>query len=180
MVAPDIHSFKGIGQPLTTSERTFFEPRFGRDFNNVRVHTDNRAARTAQTINARAFTLGSDVVFGAGQYAPGSRSGRSLLAHELTHVVQQSGKPTDGKSMLKQHFLHDSSLAIRRKVLSSSISESINRGIDVIMRLLYGKKEQECYENCDKQLERCTSGGGSSQACVSQYGACMRSCKRKK
>jgi len=89
-VAHDIHSFKGTGQPLPASERTFFEPRFGRDFSNVRVHTNERAARTAQTINARAFTLGHDVVFGVGQYTPGSRSGRSLLAHELTHVVQQN------------------------------------------------------------------------------------------
>ena len=90
-VVHDIHSFKGTGQPLSTSERAFFEPRFGVDFGNVRVHTNERAARTAQTINARAFTLGSDVVFGVGQYSPGSRSGRSLFAHELTHVVQQNG-----------------------------------------------------------------------------------------
>ncbi len=88
-VAHDIHSLKGTGQPLPASERTFFEPRFGRDFSNVRVHTNERAARTAQTINARAFTLGSDVVFGAGQYSPSTISGRRLLAHELTHVVQQ-------------------------------------------------------------------------------------------
>ena len=88
-VAHNIHSFKGTGQPLPASERTFFEPRFGRDFSNVRVHTDNRAARTAQAINARAFTLGRDVVFGSGQFAPGAHFSRKLLAHELAHVVQQ-------------------------------------------------------------------------------------------
>jgi hypothetical protein len=90
-IAHAIHSIKGLGQPLPASERAFFEPRFGTDFSNVRVHTDTRAARTTQSINAHAFTLGRDVVFGAGQYYPGSLLGRSLLAHELTHVVQQNG-----------------------------------------------------------------------------------------
>ncbi len=88
-VAHDIHSLKGTGQPLPASERTFFEPRFGRDFSNVRVHTNHRSARIAQSINAQAFTFGRDVVFGAGQYSPSTISGRRLLAHELTHVVQQ-------------------------------------------------------------------------------------------
>ncbi|TFH47375.1 MAG: DUF4157 domain-containing protein [ANME-2 cluster archaeon] len=90
-IAHDIHSLKGTGQSLPASERAFFEPRFGRDFSNVRVHTNERSAHTAQSINARAFTLGVDVVFGAGQYEPGAISSRRLLAHELTHVVQQSG-----------------------------------------------------------------------------------------
>ena len=90
-IAQDINSFKSTGQPLPTSERAFFEPYFGRDFSDVHVHADNRAALTAQSINARAFTLGRDVVFGAGQYSSGTSPGRRLLAHELTHVVQQSG-----------------------------------------------------------------------------------------
>jgi hypothetical protein len=65
------------------------EPRFGFDFSHVRVHADSHAAEAARTVNARAFTLGSSVVFGAGRYAPGTSEGRQLLAHELTHVVQQ-------------------------------------------------------------------------------------------
>lgn len=93
-VAHDIHHFKGIGQALPASERAFFEPRFGKDFSSVRVHTDDCAARTAQSINARAFTLGNNVVFGQNQYEPTSRQGRHLLAHELTHVVQQTGAAT--------------------------------------------------------------------------------------
>jgi hypothetical protein len=87
----DIQSVKGAGKPLSASERAFFEPRFGADFSNVRVHSDARAAHVARSVNARAFTLGRDVVFGAGQYSPGTSSGRKLLAHELTHVVQQNG-----------------------------------------------------------------------------------------
>jgi hypothetical protein len=79
------------GQPLPASERAFFEPRFGRDFADVRLHSGPAASDLARSVQARAFTLGNSVVFGAGQYAPGSSSGRQLLAHELTHVVQQGG-----------------------------------------------------------------------------------------
>ena len=85
-----IHSLKGTGHPLPKSERTFFESRFGTDFSGVRVHNNMQASQVAKATNARAFTLGSDVVFGDGQYSPGSHSGRKLLAHELTHVVQQN------------------------------------------------------------------------------------------
>ena len=67
------------------------EPRFGHDFSEVRVHSDARAAESARAVNALAYTVGPDVVFGAGEYAPGTIAGRRLLAHELTHVVQQAG-----------------------------------------------------------------------------------------
>ena len=79
------------GSPLDSSARTFFESRFGQDFSNVRVHTDARAAESALSVNALAYTVGSDIVLGAGQYSPQTDAGRRLLAHELTHVVQQRG-----------------------------------------------------------------------------------------
>ncbi len=85
-----INSLRGGGQPLSASDSAFMEPRFGRDFSQVRVHTDSKANHVARSINAKAFTLGKDVVFGGGQYAPGTHSGRKLLAHELTHVIQQN------------------------------------------------------------------------------------------
>lgn len=85
-----ITALQGGGQPLPESERHFFEPRFGTDFSQVRIHTNNQAAEAAHAVNARAFTLGRDVVFGRGQFAPRTSKGLSLLAHELTHVVQQS------------------------------------------------------------------------------------------
>src|SRR5205085_3153068 len=69
--------------------RTFMEPRFGHDFSRVRVHADGRAAESARSVNALAYTVGEDLVFGAGQYAPGTSAGKRLLAHELSHVVQQ-------------------------------------------------------------------------------------------
>jgi len=86
-----ILSMRGGGQPLSTLSRAFFEPRFGRDLGDVRVHTGANAAEVSDSVRAKAFTTGKDVVFGAGQYAPGTGAGQRLLAHELTHVVQQSG-----------------------------------------------------------------------------------------
>lgn len=93
-VASDLHSriksLKGRGRPLPESARAFFEPRFGYDFSRVRIRTDTRATKTARAVSARSFTVGRDVMFGAGQYAPGTTAGKKLLAHELTHVVQQN------------------------------------------------------------------------------------------
>jgi hypothetical protein len=88
-VESTIVSMKGSGQPFPPSIRAFFDPRFGYDFSGVRVHNDSRAANLATSVNAKAFTIGRDVVFGAWQYKPESSGGRRLLAHELTHVVQQ-------------------------------------------------------------------------------------------
>jgi len=81
---------RGSGAPLSSAQRSFFEPRFGHDFGAVRLHTGALAERSAEAVRARAFTLGNDVVFGRGEYAPDSPAGRHLLAHELTHVVQQT------------------------------------------------------------------------------------------
>ncbi len=88
---PIVHdALSASGQPLDAATRTSFEPRFGQDFRHVRVHTDARASASARAVNALAYTVGRDVVFSAGQYAPETEAGRRLLAHELTHVVQQS------------------------------------------------------------------------------------------
>lgn len=80
---------RGAGRPLGGDSRGFFEPRFGRDLRDVRVHTDPSAARLASDLGAQAFTVGRDIYFAEGRYQPGTDSGRSLLAHELTHTVQQ-------------------------------------------------------------------------------------------
>lgn len=93
MAAPPIvdEVLRSPGQPLDAGARAFMEPRFGHDFSRVRIHTDARAARSAKAVNAHAYTVGNDIVFGSGTYAPQSQAGRSLLAHELTHTLQQSG-----------------------------------------------------------------------------------------
>jgi hypothetical protein len=84
----------GPGQPLGPAERAFFEPRFGRDFGHIRIHAGGKAAESAGSVEALAYTSGRDIVFGEAQFAPGTDAGRRLLAHELTHVIQQG----DGRS----------------------------------------------------------------------------------
>jgi hypothetical protein len=87
---PIVHEvLRSPGRPLDKTTRAFFEPRFGRDFGQVRVHTDSHAAQSAAAVHALAYTVGNNLVFGTGQYAPDSAHGRRLLAHELTHVHQK-------------------------------------------------------------------------------------------
>jgi len=91
-VAPPVVNevLQSPGQPLDQKTRAFFEPRFGRDFSNVRIHTDAKAAESSRSVGALAYTVGRDVVFGAGQYFQGTSTTTRLLAHELTHVAQQA------------------------------------------------------------------------------------------
>ncbi len=79
------------GSALDNGVREQMEQRFGQDFSNVRVHADSAAARSAEAIDAQAYTAGANIVFAAGQYAPQSAAGQHLIAHELTHIVQQAG-----------------------------------------------------------------------------------------
>jgi hypothetical protein len=88
------------GQPLDPGTRAFMETRFGHDFSQVRVHADTAAALSAREINAQAYTVGRDIVFGSGRFLPGMSEGRQLLAHELAHVIQQSGGAT-GSALLQ-------------------------------------------------------------------------------
>jgi hypothetical protein len=87
---------KGGGQPLDAGVRTGMERALGADLSGVRIHTDGAAAASAQAVQAHAYTVGHEVVFGPGQYEPGSPSGQRTLAHELTHVVQQRSGPVAG------------------------------------------------------------------------------------
>ena len=80
----------GSGSPLPASERAFFEPRFGQDLSHIRVHTGGTADAASQSINARAFSLGNNIAFANGEYQPGTHSGRTLMAHEITHTLQGS------------------------------------------------------------------------------------------
>ncbi|MEO8577440.1 MAG: DUF4157 domain-containing protein, partial [Gemmatimonadales bacterium] len=81
------------GRPLDAEIRSFMEPRFGKDFSQVRVHTDANSAESAKAVDAQAYTFGRHVVFGPGRYVPATNEGRSLLAHELAHVIQQEKAP---------------------------------------------------------------------------------------
>ena len=82
------------GEALPEAVRSHFEASFGHDFSRVKIHTDGVAAQSARSVGARAFTVGSDIVFNSNEFQPHSPAGRHLLAHELTHVVQQSALPT--------------------------------------------------------------------------------------
>lgn len=91
--SPIVHEVLAApGQPLDAATRDFMEPRFGHNFAHVRVHTDAKAAKSARAVNALAYTAGRNIVFGAGQYAPGTSTGQRLMAHELTHVIRQDGQ----------------------------------------------------------------------------------------
>ncbi len=127
------------GQPLDAATRAFMEPRFGHDFSQVRVHSDTRAAESARAVNALAYTVGRDVVFGEGHYVPRAISGQRLLAHELAHVVQQSGSgtsvaahsivPADHESEREaesamRHVLANQSASIRSTTVAGSIQRA--------------------------------------------------------
>lgn len=86
----NFNNLQSGGRPIEKSDKTFMETRFGEDFSHVRIHTNYPANQLARSISARAFTSGSDIVFARGEYMPETQKGRRLLAHELTHVMQQS------------------------------------------------------------------------------------------
>jgi hypothetical protein len=86
----------GGGAPLDEETRADMENRLGHDFSDVRVHTGGTADESARSVSAQAYTVGSDIVFASGRYDPTSDAGKHMLAHELTHVVQQRSGPVDG------------------------------------------------------------------------------------
>lgn len=101
-VPPIVHEvLRSPGYPLDPATLGFFEPRFGRDLSGIRLHTDARAASSAHAVNARAYTVGDDVVFGAGTYAPHTTAGQQLLAHELVHAIQQGNIPQSTSAPLR-------------------------------------------------------------------------------
>jgi hypothetical protein len=117
------------GSPLESVLRQDMEQRFGHDFSRVRVHSDAAASQSALDVNAHAYTVGNNIVFGAGRFAPGTRTGQHLLAHELTHVTQQ---PLDGAS----HSILRRSPAGTSSTVYGQIAEQIKRDITEIKREL--------------------------------------------
>ena len=129
VLASAINTLPGRGNPLPESVRRFMEPRFKADFTSVRVHNDALARDFARSVNAQAFTIGCDVVFGSGYYQPGTERGRHLLAHELTHVLQQGA----GRRLLQRR--PEAGRAERRRpagfdLYSSEIGRRIRQGLE--------------------------------------------------
>ncbi len=91
---------------LDTATRAAMEPRFGRDFGDVRIHTGQQAEASAGAVDANAYTVGRDIVFGPGRYAPHTVEGQRLLAHELTHVVQQGTSPGSSRNVSARPMTH--------------------------------------------------------------------------
>ena len=123
-VSPEVHqTLRSAGQPLDFGTLNFMESRFGHDFGKVRVHTDEEAADAAKSIGARAFTVHHNIVFGRGEFAPSTEAGNRLLAHELTHVVQQQA-----------HASHMAGIVQRApSTLESSTSVSERQNVRVLM-----------------------------------------------
>ncbi|HSZ60722.1 MAG TPA: DUF4157 domain-containing protein [Terriglobales bacterium] len=117
---------RSSGRPLDAATRAFFEPRFGRDFSGVRIHTDSQAAESARAVNALAYTVGRNVVFGAGSYQPASTEGDRLLAHELAHVVQQSGRQSTCALRIADLAGENAAEQAASRVMQSPMSSPMN------------------------------------------------------
>ncbi|HWZ95402.1 MAG TPA: DUF4157 domain-containing protein [Opitutaceae bacterium] len=144
-------ALRSSGQPLDSATRAFFEPRFGYNLGSVRVHADARASGAARAVNARAFTVGQDMVFGQGQYAPGTSEGRHLLAHELTHTVQQGAVgPGNGRAMAGGTIQRQAAPAPRRAIWVNVGFDSSAQANEVTMAKLRASiaREQAAITSC--------------------------------
>ena len=152
------HGLRSPGQPLDPPTRAWMESRFQHDFSGVRVHTDDQAAQSARAVNARAYTLGQDVVFDANQYAPQTADGRRLVAHELTHVVQQGGKSrADTSPAINADSRHEQTAQqAASTVMSGGYVSNIGSAPHAIQRESWLERKQrelrESYENTKTQL----------------------------
>ena len=137
-----VSAIRGGGQPLPQPLRAFFEPRFGYDFSQVRIHTDMRADESARAVGALAYTVGHHVVFGAGQYTPSTGTGQRLLAHELTHVMQQA--QADGqKAGIVNHPMSPFEAEADRTTAAANIGQPVQvvaTGALPVMQRQEGKK----------------------------------------
>jgi hypothetical protein len=137
---------RSSGQPLDAETRAFMEPRFGFDFGHVRIHADSESAEAARSINARAYTLGSDVVFGSGLFAPHASEGQRLLAHELAHVVQQGNAAPSETTTSEQGV-------VVSKTSSPSISRTISPNYSsIVSNLSYGAVDWAITDEEAKQV----------------------------
>lgn len=126
----------GSGRPLDSDTRSFMEPRFQHDFSAVRVHTGAAAEQSARDLHAHAYTTGHDIVFGAGRYQPETDGGRQLLAHELTHVVQQSSGVGPIQRYSWQEFKDDSGITTATKAAGEALDAAKSTGGAVLDKVV--------------------------------------------
>lgn len=131
---PSINSLKGGGEPLDAQTLAFFESRFQQDFSGVRIHADANAAHSAQAVKAKAFTYGNSIVFGSGHYAPSTEQGRTLLAHELAHVVQQNNASSSERMLSRKADEVGVEIPPGRRPLLPQFHEGKVKAVDLIKR----------------------------------------------
>ncbi|HLF64401.1 MAG TPA: DUF4157 domain-containing protein [Saprospiraceae bacterium] len=133
---------KGGGSPLPNDTRSFMEDQFSADFNDVRIHNDSGSAQMSSQINAHAFTHGSDIYFNSGQYNPGNEGGKQLLAHELTHVVQQTGSQVQRK---RKASISASDLQVQRSFYFAPNPNSSGTAIHKVVLSQFVKSNQDLF-----------------------------------
>lgn len=136
---------RGGGNPLSGTVRSFMESRFGRDLSVVRIHTDRDAVRMAKALNAEAFASGRDVYFGEGRYSPSTTTGKRLLAHELTHTIQQSGNWSTGQEETVHPYIQRFTLQDFPPAEAAAMNAAVPAAIAKVKACselsLYGKSE---------------------------------------
>ena len=141
---------RSSGQPLDATTRTFMEPLFGHDFSQVRVHANAQAAKSARAVNALAYTVGNEVVFAEGQYALNTTEGRRLIAHELTHVIQQSGASSGGQ--------------LQGKLMISQPGDALEQEADAAAgRVMVGAHARASLTPSHPTIQRETPGGDAEK-----------------
>lgn len=155
----------GEGAALSPMARSYFEPHFGHDFSGVRVHTHPRAQRAAAAIGARAFTLGRDIGFASGEYAPQSVAGRHLLAHELTHVVQQEA--TTAPVIRRATYGSGTPPTFSNRTIATVPQDErprVDESMAIIDRVV---NDSEGFSEChDHFADRCPSGSSTTLASI--------------
>jgi hypothetical protein len=164
-VPPVVHEvLRSRGEPLDAATRAFMSARFGHDFSRVRTHTDARAADSARAVGARAYAVGQHAVFAAGSYAPHTKSGRRLLAHELAHVVQQEGASAGGVPALAGLRWEPEADAAADAVLSGRNASVIGRTTQPLLAKFSERKTMTDPDGAEVQVDRIINPG----KCVSK------------
>lgn len=149
----------GGGQPLPGAVRSFFEPRFGADFGGVRIHTGADAAKAARSVDARAYTLGKDVAFGAGEYAPETAAGRRLIAHELTHTLQHPGNAPARRLQRTISVKDEGQTTPPHSQKNGAVVASLFNQLcpDITWQLVSGAVQPKAASDCDPKAVRKTT-----------------------
>lgn len=137
-VPPIVHDvLRSSGQPLDARTRAFMEPRFGHDFSGVRVHTDAQAAESARVVNALAYTVGNHIAFDTNVHQPNNAKGHELIAHELTHVIQQSQGTVGSRPE------NNADLEAEANNVSSTIVRGVTQGISTVEQAQVSLQRQQ-------------------------------------